>query len=425
MKKLLSVSLLAIVLVAGAVFAFYSCSRKTMCETCNSRQPNATIPVTYRSGGTAVTFSNTNVWTFAKPSLQDNGDAITPSASALAFFKELKEPQAGNAPFMAILYIGKQISRDPAFTDADITAVSTLRVQGNLVQHTFYQKEAGRFVRNKDLSIRISILSDNAIEYIRNNIAFANSANTSVLYLTLGSPISFSSPNHTDFLMKAAQKYVDRKLNRTTGYAADMSDWYKLPDGGNCQDRFCSTSSPNSTCTRSLEPAYPASFYCLKNPGGGSGGGGGGGGACSRNEHRDAITAAEAMEADSLSYTYNDPLHYGTEEYLTKKRLGEKYVQFYYFLSEIYKEKTDLSQMLKTARVLYAFNDRLDALLHPEGHEEEIFLTADMHERILDLFQDYKKIYSDEYVLGVFSNMEADMEWADGKTVREVDEGLN
>jgi hypothetical protein len=422
MKKLLSVSLLAALIVAGAIFAFYSCTRRAVCETCNSRQPNATVPVTYSSGGKAVTFANTNVWTFARPSIQDNGDAITPSGSDLGFFKELNEQATGKAPFMTILYIGKQISKDPAFTDSDISAVSTLRVEGNLIQHNFYQKEGGSFVRNKELSIRISILSDNAIEYIRNNIAFANSANTSVLYLTLGNPISFSSPNHTDFLMRAARKHVNRKLNRGTANAPDMSDWYKVPDGGNCLDRYCSTSSPNSTCTRNLEPAYPATFYCLKNPGGGSGGGGG---ACSRNEHRDAITAAEAMEADSLSDTYNDPIHYGTEEYLTKKPLGQKYVQFYYFLSDIYKEKADLGQMLKTARVLYAFNDRLDALIHPEGHEGEIFLTPDMREKIQDLFQDYKKIYSDEYVLGVFSNMEADLEWAVGKTVKEVDEGLN
>ncbi len=112
-------------------------------------------------------------------------------------------------PFLILFYINKLIEKDRFFSNNNIAPYSKFSLSGKLLQHDFYQKINDDYKKIGSLSIKVCLVSDNAIEFIRTNIVFKNSsANTTVLSISDGKKLNYRSQNHEDDLYKAAETYA-------------------------------------------------------------------------------------------------------------------------------------------------------------------------------------------------------------------------
>lgn len=313
-----------------------------------------------------------------------------------------------------VFYFDSNSPINNTLEEKSIIAVSKYYQDGNMIQHDFFNKINGNFIKDKYLSAHVSTITNNGIFRVNEKVLKIN--NNTILTITSDKDAILKTKldNTTDILRILANAYYDLKngineQNVTEEKLYLFINMRPAPDDGNgCKGAPCY--EDGKFCYRQTQGSK-----CEPNSGGGGGGG------CFRNNNNNILLASEnSIPTDSLNIINNDNLHYSLRDFLTNTEIGRKYIHYYYFFGEQYLGKVNFPLAIKTARFLYEFNTQINKLLNPSTYGQNIFLDSNLKNKIIEIMNDYKNVYNDVYNNALLNDMLNDLNFYENKTVDQV-----
>lgn len=420
-KQLFTATLLLIICSGSFLI---SCRKSDECKSCKVSPPDFTKSLTVTIGNHTQPLSNVQVWRksyntpfeFADERLTDEAyNGIDGGIKLLT--------GSTQDAVLTVLYLNRELSQISDITPALIKGISRFCPDANMLQHEFYSQAGNQFIKDRYLSVHSNAISMGAIYEINNSIA--KSDKSSIIIIDRRKGVDYKIKNNVDILRKIAVKYSAIKDYfesnvRNQEQPANEAEIFLyaskiMPDAGRCGGDC--TIQNNSFCARELGTMYPATYRCYKESNSPSGGGGG---ACRTQNNRTQILEANAMRPDSVYAAHNDSLHYSIRDLFNRSEFGKKYISYYYYFSEVYQNNVTLIIALKTAGVLFSFNDQLQKLLRPSEYANEVFLSSEMKGLIIALINDYKRIYNDSYNNVFLNDIINDLNANEGKPVSQI-----
>lgn len=126
-----------------------------------------------------------------------------------------------------------------------------------------------------------------------------------------------------------------------------------------------------------------------------------------------------AMSTDSVYMAYDTSFQYSyRDDFLMNSAFGNKYIQYYYDLSEfLADESVSIALMLETADLLIDLNHNLEMLIDTTGYSNSIVVDSAMNTSLVDLLIDYRNISSNKEYVDVINDIIYDVNTYSNKTV--------
>ncbi|MFM9908901.1 MAG: hypothetical protein ACKVOW_06120 [Chitinophagaceae bacterium] len=397
-----SVKLLITLLITTILLSGSACKKNQQCVNCViKREDYKGIIQFYNPGGT-LDFTETKIWEAKDPEISEVVDIRLSNAAYITVNERIndltKEPYQTD---VTVLYVNQMVSSSKKFSVDDIKAISRFYKKSKMLHHDFFEVDKNsNFIRNEELSIDVSMITTNAINYISNNLVFDGKTKNALVFIANKDEKDVNSKNPIDILQKKARAYKgktgsisDSQIMKLVAVEPKCSSPCPVVPGNNCKYVYGSGSG----------------YQCFFST------------SCGGSDVSQSLIASNGMSIDTINSTYNSSLHYALRNnILSASQFGQNYIDYYYSLSGVYKDKYTLAIQIETTRVLFDLNSSIQKLNNYASNGNAIFLTTSMKNRISSLINSYKQIYNDNYTEAVFQNILQDMAWAQNKTINQI-----
>ncbi len=378
------------------VITLSACNKNAECQRCMPKDVRE-VELKYTNSLGDIDFSRTSINT-SRDSITQIGLTSIAGLVYSKFNESINNlTKHSFQTIQTVLFIEDFIEGKKVFNDQNIKAISRISKSGNLLYHTFYIRKGDEFILEDKLSTEISILSGNSLIEILNTIVFPLNTKNSFLVVNDIDNNNFKSKNRVDLLMKKIKNYQSKNRN-TSASIPPPTDRAAADCGAACdfvKGSTCDLSGGSRVCRTKIT-------------------------VCRSNFIKTIINSSKMMSKDSMSYTFDSSLHYSIKNnILVNSIFGQKYLDYYYDLGEIYEEHSTISNTLKTARLLYEMNTFF-SYLNNNTRGNQIFLTSPMKAKITNLITEYKSVYNDDYTETIFQDILKDLNWAENKPVTQV-----
>jgi len=394
MKTVINVNAKFAVTIFIFISAFVSCKKQGQCLTCFPKDAQ-NVSVRYETPNGIISFSNALATTS-----KDSAMKVCLANSDSRTYSRLNEnlntlTKDVHQTLQTILFINGYTDDKSSFSSERIEAIGRISRSGNnMLYFAFYLNKGGEFILIDDLSTNIPVLTGNSLEELFRRIVFPIQTKNTLVQITDIDNYDFKVKNHVDVLMKKI------KIFQSANSASSL-----LPDEGEstCSNTFCLMNNGNLCEYRN------GAYICYTRT------------SCFAKFLKEFITNNSLMTNDSIRTTFDSSLHYGIRNnILSTTDFGKKYKAYYNDLSIIYGYNTDISTILKTARLLSEMNTYFSNLKNYTTQGNQTFLTSGMKAKISNLITEYKAIYNDDYTEQIFQDIITDINWAENKTVNQV-----
>ena len=396
-----SVKLLITLLITTILLSGSACKKNQQCVNCIIKREDYKGLIQFYNPGGTLDFTETKIWEAKDPEISEVVDIRLSNAAYITVNERINDlTRETYQTDVTVLYVNQLVSSSKKFSVEDIKAVSRFYKKSKMLHHDFFEVDNNsNFIKNEELSMDVSMITINAINFISNNLIFDGKTKNALIFIGNKDEKEVSSKNPIDILQKKAKAYK-RKIG-------------SIPDN-------------QLTPYKAVEPK--CSFPCAIIPGNNCKYEYGGAGhvckyqtSCGGADVSQSLIASNGMSIDTINSTYNSSLHYALRNnILSASQFGQNYIDYYYDLSGVYKDKYTLAIQIETTRVLFDLNSSIQKLNNYASNGNAIFLTTTMKNRISNLINSYKQIYNDNYTEAVFQNILQDMAWAQNKTISQI-----
>lgn len=108
------------------------------------------------------------------------------------------------------------------------------------------------------------------------------------------------------------------------------------------------------------------------------------------------------------------------DSFLVNSTMGQRYITSYYYMSEILVDNISFDLALKTAQTMPTVNRIMSLLMQPNGHLNDIVVTASDVADIEDLLDEFYALSSDTEYLSMIDAMRDDLDDFTGLTLSQV-----
>ncbi len=297
-------------------------------------------------------------------------------------------------PYVIVLYFDRLLSYEMNPKLSDLKGFSVYTHKKKRTYHKLFVNENGIFKEFKGFSAEVSSIHTNHLSTILHKV-LTTAIEEEKSFLILGDKNYIGNfPNgkrdELGFLLK------NLTLNQTGGFK-DVPQ----PPTETCGPG-CSTNPPNSYCvwefghTCKMPPLCPESIAI-------------------------PIVQYATNVPDTLYKAFDTTLHYTFRDYfLYDYSLGQKYISYYYEISEFLGEDIPTGLLIQTAYNAYGVNEAISKLLDPSNNGTAIVLNSTLVDNLIDLVNDYKNLYTNATYHQYLDDVISDLNTFEGKTVNEL-----
>lgn len=277
-------------------------------------------------------------------------------------------------PVGLVIYFSKNIKPNELITQDIVTAFSFYTIKNGDCFHQIYIKDKGVYIIDSNYSIISNLRNSNNSAFILNNIIPASLNSTSFIYINNADNNQVGKSKKDVFLLKEAVFHKNWLKTSSVGKRP-------VPGGGtggnseSCGDGPGCESGPYwALCVPVLNSAY---YSCGVEPP-----------ICERNESYSMLLNSNLYNLNDLNNAYSD-LHYILRDSLLYySSVGNKYIRYYYAISNTIYQETDLAFAYKCFSALPEMNSIISKLLNPDGYENEVLISAEYAEELNSIIND-------------------------------------
>lgn len=389
-------SLLFIAAVILFLTFIFSCRKNTQCRTCQTKIEDYFGKVSYLSTLSSINFSEARIWKSNDSTTSELVDIRITNPEYINFNLDINSlTNSAYETQVTVLYLDKLLFSDMSFLEDNIKGVSRFSVSDKLLKHELYQKIDGKYNLLKEVSGDASMITTNTLNLIANNIIFKGAVKNSIVVIVNSNFEGNGSKNNIDILQKRIKKYI--KLNQSVSYS-----------GLNSVEPICTSPCPligGNNCKMRWGTGYECTYQT----------------SCGGQDIAQNLISTSQMSTDSVNAAFNSTLHYNfRDNFLAKNTFATNFIDYYYELGGIYKDKYTLSVQIQTAMLMFQVNSQLSKLMNTSSNPNQILISSQLKSQIVSLINSYKLIYNDNYTEAVFQEIITELNWAENKTIAQV-----
>ncbi len=308
-------------------------------------------------------------------------------------------------PIQFVIYFSKNINPYEFITNDIVTAFSFYTIKGGDCFHQLYIRNNGKYIIDTNFSIISNLRNANNSSFIINNI-LPKSLN-SVSFISINNSDDYFANNSKQdfFLLKEAVHYLNWIKSNTMRKAP-------VPGGGTggnsqkCGDAPGCEGGPFWTL---CAPANHGMYSCGIEPP-----------ICERNETYLILVNSNSYDINDLNDAYCN-LHYKLRDsVLYGSSVGDKYIRYFYAISNIVYQETDLAFAYKCFIALPEMNTIITKLLNPTGHENDVLLSTEFATELNSIMNDLRLISNNVDYISILDDLQNDIDYYTGKTLSQV-----
>ena len=372
--------LIALLLITGTV-SFNSCNNKT--SECK-REISSTELITFNLTDKTIGYK-VDIRTYQTEKMFVECASQKATEKVFQYFKnycDYKGLVLDDKTMAFVIYYDEHITQSPNITDEHIKGISAYIVEGDKIMHHLYVRdEKYGFYEEENVKVAVPGVTINHTFFYLENYVFTDVQNVSYILIW------------SDFAVETGKNI---KKYKSTPMRFEVSSKHKKPitelaQQGGDDDPCLWCGGGGGYCVYDTGTTYA---YC--NTG------------CSRQV---------AYYGEQFVYVY-DP--YLTNEFLHNSDLGQKYAEYYYYLSDEWKDKMNVELALQTTSVLKDFNPVMSAFLEPDKYMDEVMFSNKLSESIFSLLNSYEKITKSSEGKQILNSVREDIKMYENRTLGEI-----
>jgi len=301
--------------------------------------------------------------------------------------------EVDNQTFDFVLYYDSPITESLCVNEEQIKGVSLYYVKGRKLMHRLFVKnEKSEFIEAENAKVAVPITTHNHCHFYLEHYVFTDPQNKS--YISISSTLAVEIYANINKYHKAPMRF-EVKISKPQNTKESKK---------NCGPP-CSYNEYSPKCVRYYNQLGEEWYDCQA-------------AICSTGITVDVLDAANKVVERGfinlkLMYAFRD-------NFLYNSVMGEKYVDYYYDLSEEWNNKIGLILALKTALFYFDFNPVMEAFVNPKDKLQNIMFDDNLTNSLLSLLDKYDDITTSQEGKAMIQNIRGDINSFRNKPLQEL-----